>query len=84
FAGQPAPIPDHEIEGIQRLVATTLQYEAWPFVKAGTPVKVTRGPLAGTRGHLVKNGEDFRLVLSLELLGRMLSVHVDAADVERA
>jgi transcription antitermination factor NusG len=83
FAGEPAPIPDYEIESIQRLVATTLKFDAWPFVKEGTAVRVTRGPLAGARGRLVRKGTDFRLLLAVELLGRVLSVHVDASDVER-
>lgn len=84
FAGRPAPIPDYEIEAIQRLVTTTLPFDPWPFVPEGAAVRVVRGPLAGTRGRLIKKGDDFRLLLSIELLGRVLSVHVDAGDVERA
>lgn len=84
FAGRPAPIPDVEIEAIQRLVASTLKYDALPFVREGAPVRVTRGPLAGTRGRLVKKGADYRLLLSVELLGRVLSVVVDASDVDPA
>ena len=49
----------------------------------GTPVEITRGPLAGVRGRFVRRGADFRVLLAIELLGRMLSVQVDAADVER-
>lgn len=83
FAGQPARIPDYEIESIQRLVMTTLKFDAWPFVKEGTSVRVVRGPLSGARGRLVRKGSDFRLLLSVELLGRVLSVSVDGGDVER-
>ncbi|MCC7009065.1 MAG: UpxY family transcription antiterminator [Acidobacteria bacterium] len=84
FAGKPAPIPDYEIEAIQRLITTSLAYDALPFVKEGAPVRVIRGPLAGTRGRLVRKGLNYRLLLAIELLGRVLSVEVDASDVEPA
>jgi transcription antitermination factor NusG len=81
FAGHPARVPDYEIEAILLLTSTELKYDALPFVKVGAPVQVVRGPLAGTRGRLLRKGADFRLLLSVELLGRMLSVEVSAADV---
>jgi transcriptional antiterminator NusG len=83
IGGQPAPIPDCEIDAIRRLVATTLPYETWPFMNEGMPVEIIRGPLAGARGRFVRKGSDFRVLLAIELLGRMLSVQIDAADVER-
>jgi transcription antitermination factor NusG len=83
IGGQPAPIPDCEIDAVRRLMATTLPYETWPFMNKGPPVEIVRGPLAGARGRFVRNGADFRVLLAIELLGRMLSVQIDSADVER-
>jgi transcription antitermination factor NusG len=83
IGGQPAPIPDGEIDAIRRLVATTLPYETWPFMNEGMPVEIIRGPLTGARGRFVRKGSDFRVLLAIELLGRMLSVQIDSADVER-
>ena len=34
---QPAPVPDNEIEAIQRLVSTNADVQPWPFLKAGAP-----------------------------------------------
>jgi transcription antitermination factor NusG len=82
FAGHLASIPEHEIEGVRRLTATALEYDALPFVRIGAPVRVVRGPLAGTEGRLLSKGKHFRLLLAIELLGRMLSVEVSASDVQ--
>ena len=81
FGDRPAVVADHEIDGIRTLLSTTLQYDPCPFVQEGMMVEVTYGPLTGVRGRLVRKGHDTRLILSIEMLGRALSVQVDAADV---
>ena len=81
---EPASIPDSEIEGLQRLVRSELQFDPCPLIREGTRVRVVHGPLTGAIGRLVRKGTDARLVLSVELLGRAVSVQVDACDVERA
>lgn len=81
FGDEPAPIPHHEIEGIRLLVSSKLQYDPVPFIKEGDPVVVVSGPLKGARGRLVKKGQKARLLLAIDLIGRMVSAEVDAADV---
>ena len=81
FNGEPAPIPDHEVEGIRTLVQSDLQYDPCPFIREGTMVEVIHGPLRGVLGRLIRKGPHARLVLSVELLSRAVSVTVDAADV---
>jgi transcription antitermination factor NusG len=81
FDGKPAPIPDHEIEGIRRLLASGLQYDPCPFVKEGATVEVIHGPLKGVVGRLARKTSHARLVLSVDLIGRAVSVTVDAADI---
>lgn len=80
-AGKPAPIPDYEVESIRRLVTSELKYDPCPFVREGSLVEVIHGPLRGVVGRLVRKGPNTRLVLAIELLGRAVSVAVDAADV---
>jgi transcription antitermination factor NusG len=82
FDGEPAPVPDHEIEGIRRLVTSDLQYDSCPLIREGTVVEVTHGPLKGVVGRLVRKGAHARLVLSVDLIGQAVSVEVDAADVK--
>ncbi len=82
FEGRPAPIPEHQIEGIRRLVQSDLQYDPCPMIHEGMMVEVTHGPLKGVVGRLLRKGAHARLVLSVELIGQAVSVEVDAADVK--
>ena len=81
FDGEIAPIPDHEIESIRRLIETDLQFDPCPLIREGMLVEVTHGPLRGVVGRLVRKGSHARLVLAVELIGQGVSVEVDAADV---
>jgi transcription antitermination factor NusG len=80
--GKPAPIPDHEIEGIRRLLESELQYDPCPLIQEGMMVEVTHGALKGVVGRLIRKGAHARLILSVDLIGQGVSVEVDAADVK--
>ena len=83
FEGEIAPIPDHEIEGIRRLVDSDLQYDPCPLIREGMMVEVAHGPLKGVIGRLLrKDHPRARLVLAVDLIGQAVSVEVDAADVK--
>jgi transcription antitermination factor NusG len=82
FNGDIVPIPDDEIDGIRRVVASELPYDPVPFIREGTTVEVTHGPLKGVRGRLVRKGSQARLILAVDLIGQAVSVEVDAADVQ--
>lgn len=81
FDGEPAPIPDQEIESIRRLVASELRYDPCPFILEGMRVKVVHGPLTGIVGRLVRKGAHAHLLLTVELVNSAVSVQVDASDV---
>jgi len=80
--GKPAPIPEHEIEGIRVLLESDLQYDPCPLIREGMMVEVTHGALKGVVGRLVRKGAHARLILSVDLIGQGVSVEVDAADVK--
>ena len=82
-AGQPTPIPHSEIEAIRRVVEGGARVEPHPFLKCGEWVRVKCGPLMGIQGILVRKKNLYRLVLSVEILGKAASVEVDALLVER-
>jgi transcription antitermination factor NusG len=81
--GLPAAIPFSEIEGVKRVVESTLRIEPHPFLKSGDWVRVKYGPIAGVEGILLRKKNVARLVLSVEMLGKSAAVEVDATDVER-
>jgi len=82
FDGEIVAIPEHEIDGIRRLVESDLQFDPCPLIREGMMVEVTHGPLKGVVGRLVRKGAHARLILSVDLIGQAVSVDVDAADVK--
>jgi transcription antitermination factor NusG len=82
-AGQPASIPDAEIDAIRRGVENGARVEPHPFLKSGEWVRVKSGALEGIEGILVRKKGLYRLVLSVEMLGKAAAVEVDTAQVER-
>ena len=82
FDGDIVAIPEHEIDGIRRLVESDLQFDPCPLIREGMMVEVTHGPLKGVVGRLVRKGAHARLILSVDLIGQAVSVEVDAADVK--
>ena len=83
FQGRAEPVPDAEIEAIQRLTATTLQYDPHPFLAEGMEVEVVRGPLAGVRGKLLRKDRVAKLVLAVTLIRQAAVVEIHPADVAR-
>jgi transcription antitermination factor NusG len=81
-AGQPAAIPDIEIEAIRRVVESGTRVEIHPFLKCGSRVRVKCGPLAGIEGILVRKKNISRLVLTVEILGTAAAIEVAAFQVE--
>lgn len=77
----PIPVPDLEIEAIQRLVTSTLPYDPYPFLREGMEVEVIRGPLAGIRGLFVRKGARGRLVIMVQIIKQAVSVELDASDI---
>jgi transcription antitermination factor NusG len=81
--GQPIAIPTHEIDAIQQVVNSGFRLEPHPLLRIGERVRIKRGPLAGLQGLLVRQRNIYRLVLSVEMLGRAAAVEVDSFLVER-
>jgi len=82
-AGQTAVIPQAQIDAVRQLIESPLGVEPHPFLSCGDWVRVKAGPLAGIEGILVRKKNQFRLVLSVEMLGRAASVEVDFSAIER-
>jgi transcription antitermination factor NusG len=81
--GRPSAIPGDEIESVRRAVESKFQVEPHPFLICGDRVRVKFGPMEGAEGILVRKKNLFRLVVSVEILGRSAAVEIDGAAVER-
>lgn len=82
FGGVPHPIPEDEIQAVQRAIEHSLAIEPHPYLHCGDRVRVKSGPLVSSEGILVRIKNQFRLVLSIELLNRSVAVEVEQNEVE--
>jgi transcription antitermination factor NusG len=82
FGKKPAAIPDSEIIQLQAAVGNGTQISPHPFLTVGNRVRIKRGPLAGLTGIMTRDKQGIRVVLSVELISRSVSVELDIADLE--
>ncbi len=82
FNGQPAVLADREIEVIRASTVAHLYARPHPYLTVGRRVRIRRGTFEGMEGILVRRKNALRVVLSIELIMRSVSVEVDASDLE--
>lgn len=77
FGGMPAPVPDGDIEGLQR--AVTCGFELMPVreIPVGQKVQIDAGPLMGVTGVLTEIRNQRWLVVSVLPIMRSVAVIVD-------
>lgn len=84
-AGRPAVIPEAQIESLRIALAGSFNAEGHPYLKVGDRVRVTRGPMVGAEGYLVRVAENkHRLIIAVDYVNQALSVEIDARCVEPA
>ena len=81
FGKSPQQIPDVEIERVRRMVESGLPVTPYPYIEVGQAVLIERGPLSGVEGILVEVKGKARLVVSVNLLRRSVSVEVDRHSI---
>jgi transcription antitermination factor NusG len=82
-AGHPTEVPLREIEAIRKAVDCGARLEPHPYLKCGDRVRIKCGSLEGLEGILVRSRNIYRLVLSVEMLGKSVAIEVDAYVVEK-
>lgn len=78
---QPVAIADQVIADLRRFLDSPAPVASCPYV-AGAPVRVARGPFAGVTGVISRVKGATTLTVPVEILGRAVSVQIDAGDVE--
>ena len=71
------PATASEIAAIQRVVGSGLSFQPWPFLALGDSVYLEEGPLRGMDGQLLDFKGEHRLIVSVSLLQRSLSVVIE-------
>jgi transcriptional antiterminator NusG len=72
-----SPISDAEISWIKMILASRLPVRPQTFSRTGQRVWITRGPLAGLEGILVRKNEDFQVLVGVEALQRSVAVEIN-------
>ncbi len=78
---QPVALPYGEIEALRNGM-DLVNAEPHPFLKSGDTVLIRKGPLEGMTGIVVRQKNTTRVVLSLDLIMKSISVEVDGEDLE--
>jgi transcription termination/antitermination protein NusG len=79
----PLPIPRFQIENLQTMLRSDRPFTLNPYLKEGDWVRVIRGPLTGCTGILLRqNPKKGRLIVSVDIICRSVSVELDVEDVE--
>jgi transcription antitermination factor NusG len=82
--GEPAPIPDSEIESIRTLLAGNVPVSPYAFLQAGQKVRIRGGCLDGLEGICVDHGGERKLVLSVNLIQQSVELSIEGYKVEPA
>lgn len=77
FGRIPHAVDEKDIRGIQQIMHSGILAKPWPYMKVGHRVRIGDGPLAGIEGLLTRERGKDRLVVSVHLLQRSVSVEID-------
>lgn len=81
FNGHPTPLPEEDIQAIQKCLGRGRQVEPHLYLQAGRRVRVKDGPLQGLEGIILRRKNKTRFVLSFELIMRSVAVEIDETDL---
>ena len=82
FNGQPAVLPEAEIEGLRQRLSRGGCAQPHPYLTVGRRVRVCAGPMQGLEGIIIRRKDRCRVVFSLDLIMRSVAVEVDESEVE--
>ena len=77
FGAQPAPVPESELEAVRSLLRNGSGIATWPYLAEGQRIRIERGTLEGLEGILIRTKREWRVVVSVTLLQRSVSVEID-------
>ena len=80
----PIPVPEEQVQAVRKMIEGPYPVVPWPWLQKGKRVRVTAGPLAGLETYIVKRKDNRKcqLVVTVDILGRSVSVEIDPGCVE--
>ncbi|MCD6374575.1 MAG: hypothetical protein J7L94_03555, partial [Caldisericaceae bacterium] len=83
FNGQPAVVPDWQIESLKRMLEHPEKIQLENYVKLGVIVEIQEGPFKGMKGMIKMIKNQTRLVVSIEGIMQAVSVEIDRDFVKK-
>jgi transcription termination/antitermination protein NusG len=77
----PVPVEDSEIDAVHRVVSSGLRAEPWPYLEIGQQIRIQDGALSGLEGILISFRGSRRIVVSVSLLCRSVSLEIERSGV---
>jgi len=77
FSNIATTVPEAELQAVRAAIQSGLPLGPWPYITKGQQVRITSGALEGTEGTLIREKDNFRVVLSIHLLQRSIAVEID-------
>ncbi len=83
FSGQPAVIPDWQIDSIKRMLDFPETVRLEKYISPGEIVEIMAGSMRGLKGMVSLKKDSKRLVLSIDGVYQSISVEIEEEYVER-
>jgi transcription antitermination factor NusG len=81
FQGAPVRVPDEEIDKLQ-MALQLRKSEPYPYLGAGSRIRIKCGPLQGLEGVVVRQNSQTRIIVSVDFIQRSTSVELWPEDLE--
>jgi transcription antitermination factor NusG len=81
FNGQPASVPEEDIEAL-RTAVNLRRAQPHPYFSVGDRVRIKAGPLKGLQGILVKQKSSSRMIVTVDFICQAVSVELEPNDLE--
>lgn len=78
----PVPVEEEQIQAIQRVLESGVNYDPYPYVKEGMRVRIRKGPLRGVEGILIGKRKKHLLILSVDLIRQSASLEINISDTD--
>jgi len=80
----PVPVPNPQIEAIQRLVNSSVELEPFIYPKEGEAARIVDGPFKGIEGTVVETDYKKNLfVVSVDILQRSVAIKLEGFQIEK-
>jgi len=78
---RPSPVPDSYIHFLREGLRHA-KIEPYPYLTVGTRVRIHTGVMAGMEGVLLRKKNNFRVVLTLDMIMKSVTVETALEDIE--